>query len=325
MRTSFRKAEQARSSVWTAEARRKPSLRSEKHRKSELLGLGQVILAMMFAGSSIVVGKILAVRVPVFLSAELSLVAAFAALLPLQLARRQELLRLTAREIKFMFLQALFGIVLFRVFTLYGLRFTSAVHAGIITSASPAVMAVFAALFLKEHLSWRRGFGIVLVIAGLCTINLYGLKMSSGIGFLLGNLLVGAAVACEALLTIFRKSAGARTGSITNTTVLVALSLLLLAPFALLDLRAFRLAGIDSLGWLSLLYYGAVATVIAYILWGAGALRIPANQTGLATAVMPISAVVLSTLILKEELSWIHVAGCIAVVAGIVCGSTKRA
>ncbi len=280
---------------------------------------------MMFAGSSIVVGKILAVRAPVFLSAELSLVAALAVLLPLQLARRQELLRLTAREIKFMFLQALFGIVLFRVFTLYGLRFTSAIHAGIITSASPAVMAVFAALFLKEHLSWRRGLGIVLVIAGLCTINLYGLKMSSGTGFLLGNLLVGAAVACEALLTIFRKSAGARTSSITNTTVLVALSLLLLAPFALLDLRAFRLAAIDSLGWLSLLYYGAVATVIAYILWGAGALRIPANQTGLATAVMPISAVVLSTLILKEELSWIHVAGCTAVVAGIVCGSTKRA
>lgn len=282
------------------------------------------MLAMTFAGSSIVVGKILSVRMPVFLSAELSLVAAFAAIFPLQLARRQELLRLSVHEIKYMFLQALFGIVFFRVFTLYGLRFTSAVHAGIITSASPAVMAVLAALLLKERLSGRRCFGIVLVITGLLLINLNELKVSSERGFLLGNLLVGAAVVCEALLTIFRKSAGAKISSVTNTTILIGFSLILLLPFALLDLGRYRLVGIDTLGWLSLLYYGAIATVIAYILWGAGALRIPANQTGLATAVMPLSALVLSALVLKEHLSLIDVAGCAAVVSGIVCGSIRR-
>jgi drug/metabolite transporter (DMT)-like permease len=298
-----------------------PTSRPGKAAKDELLALGQVMLAMIFAGSSIVVGKIVAVRLPVFLAVELSLLAALAVLLPLQLARRLELRLLDRRQLKYMFLQALFGIVLFRVFTLYGLRFTSAVHAGIITSASPAVMALLAAIFLKERLPAWRSRGIVLVIAGLCAINLYGLGASTDRGFLVGNLLVGAAVACEALLTIFRKSAGARISSITNATVLVAFSLLMLLPLALFDLKGFRLTQIQPLSWLALLYYGAIATVVAYILWGSGALRIPANQTGLAAAVMPLSALVLSALVLGESLVWIHIAGCAAVVAGIVCGS----
>jgi drug/metabolite transporter (DMT)-like permease len=217
-----------------------------------------------------------------------------------------------------MLLQALFGIVLFRVFTLYGLHFTSAVHAGVITSAAPAVMAVLAASVLKERIGAAGGVGIALTIGGLLLINIWGTSHDGSPRYLLGNLLVFGATICEALLTIFRKSSGGRVGSVTNTTVLVVMSALLILPFALLDLRGFALSSIEIVGWVSVLYYGAVATVIAYILWGDGALRIPASRTGIATAVLPVSALVLSALVLREPLPPIHLAGCAAVVAGIV-------
>ncbi len=289
--------------------------------RDELRGLLEVILAMAFAGSSVVVGKLLSVRVPVFLSVELSLCAALVAILPAQIARRKELRLLGTRELVYMFLQALFGIVLFRAFTLYGLHFTSAVSAGVITSAAPAIMAVLAAVALREKLGPGAAAGIGLTVAGLLLINLWGHGNGGGSSSLVGNLLVLAATVCEALLTVFRKSSGGRIGSVTNTTVLVSMSALMMLPFALLDLRGFPLARIDLVGWISVLYYGAVATVIAYILWGHGALRIPANRTGIATAALPVTALILSGLLLGEPLGPQHIAGCAAVVAGIILGN----
>ncbi len=287
-------------------------------RAAERRGLLEVVLAMAFAGSSVVVGKLLATRVPVFLSVELSLCAALVAILPAQLARRNELRLLRPRELGYMFLQAVCGIVLFRVFTLYGLHFTSALNAGIITSAAPAVMAILAAVVLGERPGRGPLVGICLSVAGLTAINLWGPSPAEGRGSLPGNLLVLGATVCESLLTIFRKQSGGRIGSVTNTTVLVAMSAVLMLPFALIDLHRFPLRQIGTVGWLSILYYGAVATVIAYILWGHGALRIPANRTGIATAALPVTAVILSALVLGEPLGPAHVAGSVTVIAGIV-------
>jgi drug/metabolite transporter (DMT)-like permease len=289
-----------------------------------VLGLFEVSLAMVFAGSSVVVGKLLATRIPVFLSAELSLCAALLAILPLQIARRRELARVDRRQIGSMLLQALFGIVLFRVLTLTGLRHTSAVHAGIITAAAPAVTALLAVLLLRERLRVPAVAGIVLTVAGLVVVNLRRAPEGSG-GLQIGNLMVGAAVACEALLTILRRSSGGRVGAVTNATILIAASALMLMPFAINDVRHFPLREIDPVGWLSVGYYGAVATVIAYILWGDGAVRIPANRSGIAMAAMPVSSLALSALVLGEPVGWLQLAGCVVVMGGIVLGGLRAA
>lgn len=289
--------------------------------RGEALGMLEVVLAMALAGSSVVVGKLLSVRIPVFLSVELSLLAALAAILPAQIVRRRELRLLGRRELFLMFLQALFGLVLFRAFTLSGLRFTSAANAGVITSAAPAVMAVLARVTLGERMGRTGGLGVCLAVAGLLLINLFGMAGSAAPGHLAGNLLVLAATVCEALLTIFRKASGGRISSVTNTTILVGMSAVMMLPLALVDLKGFALEKIEIVGWLSVIYYGAFATVIAYILWGDGALRIPANRTGIATAALPVSALILSALVLGEPLRLPHLAGCAAILAGMMIGS----
>ena len=288
--------------------------------RSERRGLIEVLCAMSIAGSTVVVGKLLSVRIPVFLAMELSLVAALVAILPAQIVHRRELRLLKGRELAYMFLQAFFGIVLFRALTLYGLRLTSAINAGVITSAAPAVMAVLAAVALRERIGTAGIAGVLLSVTGLLLVNLWGWSASTGAGYLAGNLLVLGAMLCEALLTVFRKSSGGRIGSVTNTTVLVAMSALMTFPFALRDLRGFSLDRIEPVGWASVIYYGAVATNVAYVLWGRGALRISATMTGLATAALPVTAIVLSALVLGEHLGPVHVLGAAAVIAGILIG-----
>lgn len=286
--------------------------------RTHWVGTVEIVLAFTLAGSSLVVAKILSTRMPVFLTGVLSLIIAFICMLPLQLKKRRELGNLNLREIGLMFLQALFGIVLFRIFTLYGLRFTTSADAAIITAATPATMALFSVWLLKERLPINALFGVLAALAALVLINLDNIFQDAGTGSLFGNLLIGLAVISEVFLTIFRRFTRARISSITNTTVLTLIAILLMLPFAVVELQTYSLQSMQRVEWLAVTYYGAIATAAAYILWGDGALKIPATYTGVACVSMPVSALLLSHFILGEQLTWFHSAGCLMAGFGIL-------
>ena len=67
--------------------------------------------------------------------------------------------------------QATFGIVLFRMFLLLGVRRTSTAEAGILTGATPAITAVMAYFILKERLSWLSVFGIAGTVTGIVLLQ----------------------------------------------------------------------------------------------------------------------------------------------------------
>ena len=282
--------------------------------------VAMLIAAMSLAGSSVVVGKMLVASVPVFLAAFGSLLVAFACMIPLTYGRLAEIRLLTRREWFYLFLQGLCGIVLFRVFTLYGLHSTGAVQAGIITGTTPAVLALLSLLLLKEKLTARAALGVVLAMAGCIVINVFPGAGGDGSNRLLGSLLVGAAVVCEALFTIFRKRIARTVSATVNTAVLIFCSLLLLAIPAAWDLYHLT-AGVSTAAVLAILYYGVFATVIAYLLWTAAVGRVNGATAGAATAAMPASSVLLAVLLLGEQLHWHHLAGCSLIVAGILITS----
>ena len=72
------------------------------------------------------------------------------------------------------------------------------------------------------------------------------------------------------------------------------------------------------IGWLTVAYYGVFITVFAYLFWFAGITKVPASTAGIFTAVMPVSALVLSALVLAEPIGWPQLVGCGFVLCGIV-------
>ncbi len=274
-----------------------------------------LIGAMSLAGSSVVAGKILVATVPVFIVAFGSLFVAFICMIPLMHGRLDEVRLLTAREWKYLFLQGLFGIVLFRVFTLYGLRMTGAVQAGIITGATPAVLALLSLFLLGEKLSVRMIVGVILAAAGCMLINVFSTERS-GDNNVLGSLLVGGAVISESLFTIFRKRICHSVSATTNTAVLIFCSLLLLLLPAAREVASMAV-WLSTEALLAIIYYGLFATVLAYLLWTAAVGRVSGATAGAATAAMPASSVILAVLVLGERLCWQHLAGCLLIIGGI--------
>ena len=66
-----------------------------------------------------------------------------------------------------------------------------------------------------------------------------------------------------------------------------------------------------------MIYYGVVGTASGYLLWYRGLASISASTAGVFTGIVPISAVVLSYIVLGEPFSWVHVVGGVCVVLAI--------
>jgi hypothetical protein len=75
-------------------------------------------MAMILVGSSVVVSKLMAQSLPVFLAGSLSSAIGAAILVPLLLRREDGLPAVSRRDLLILFLQALTGIFLFRVLLL---------------------------------------------------------------------------------------------------------------------------------------------------------------------------------------------------------------
>jgi drug/metabolite transporter (DMT)-like permease len=110
----------------------------------------QLALSMAFVGINIPVGKVIVAHVPVFFS-ELRFLIALLILLPLLRKRGEWKGTWRLNEGKTMFWQAYFGVFLFSVCMLYGVQYTSATSAGIITSTVPACIALFSFLLFAIY------------------------------------------------------------------------------------------------------------------------------------------------------------------------------
>lgn len=271
----------------------------------------KVILAMIIVGSSVVAGKLLAQSFPVFLASELRFLVATIIMVPI-LIRIEGFPSIQKREMLILFLQGLFGVFLYSIFMLYGLTFTTAIEAGIITSTIPAVTGGLAFLFLKERLTKSVSVGILLAVLGTLIINVVGSPsdIERGSFPIFGNLLIFGAVICEALFIILGKFVSQRVSPLAISTIVSVLGTILFLPLSLYEGAKYNFEGVTMAEWgLILYYFGIVVTVIAFILMYQGVSKVPASTVGVLTGVLPISSVLLSVLILGEKISFFHFIG----------------
>lgn len=270
----------------------------------------KVILAMIIVGSSVVAGKLLAQSFPVFLASELRFLVASIIMVPIFI-RIEGFPSIKKREMLILFLQGLFGVFLYSIFMLYGLTFTTAIEAGIITSTIPAVTGGLALLFLKEKLTKSVSVGILLAVLGTLIINVVGSAsdIERGSSPIFGNLLIFGAVISEALFIILGKFVSQRVSPLAISTIVSVLGTISFLPLSLYEGAKFNFEGVTMAEWGLILYFGIVVTVIAFILMYQGVSKVPASTVGVLTGVLPISSVILSVLILGEKISFIHFIG----------------
>ncbi|MED4462457.1 DMT family transporter [Metabacillus fastidiosus] len=276
----------------------------------------KIALAMAIVGSSVVFGKLIISSFPVFLASELRFIIATIILIILLLRQEKKFPCIGFKDLIIFFLQAFTGVFLFNIFMLYGLKFTTAIEAGIITSTLPAVIGLVSFLFLKEKLTIKKGLGIIFAVIGVLSINFID-NGSSNINSLLGNLLIFGAVLGETLFITLGKSVSNRFTPLTISTMMSVSGLIMFLPFAIYEAKEFDFASVGMGDWINILYFGIVVTVLAFLLMYQGLSKVSASSAGVLTSVLPLSSVILSFFILKEEISFSHLLGILFILIAI--------
>lgn len=101
-----------------------------------------------------------------------------------------------------------------------------------------------------------------------------------------------------------------------------ALGFALALPFALIE-QPWR-AEPSAAALLAVLYYALVPTVAGFLLWYAGSARITAGLAGIATGLLPVSAVLLAWLVLGEVIGAPQWVGMGCVLAAVVLAAWPR-
>ncbi|WDM22022.1 DMT family transporter [Paenibacillus polymyxa] len=281
----------------------------------------QLVIATSIVGSSVVVGKLVVMQLPVFLSQSASLAVALLFLVPIVFIKKYSL-RISKRDALILFIQALVGMFLFRVLMLYGLAYASASESGILTSLTPAIVALLSYVLLREKITLRPGLGIACSLLGVLALQVPHISAlwfnAPNATSFTGLLLVLSAVFGEAALTVLRKMLSSHVSSLLGTMYITLFSFLMFLACSFGEAQQFNFnhVGVGEIGLV--LYYGIFVTALGYVLWFRGVSRVPASTAAVYTGCIPVSTLVLSYIILRESFSFAHLAGAGFVFLGII-------
>lgn len=292
--------------------------------------------AFSLAGTSVITGYILAIKLSSFMITSISLGIVLLCLLPFYGKKTVRTIRLLTKSDWIMILfQAIFGIFLFRTFLLFGVKLTSTVEAGILTGTTPAITSLLAFFFLKEQLSGATAFGIACTVAGI--ILLQGVDLLSAqfsAQHVLGNVLIICAAASESTFNIISRKHKSRARDKSAVQIHPMVQSLLVSAIALVlsimpTLCEHPLDSIAILGWkewLALGWYGLVVTALAFVFFYEGVKRCDAYTIAAFSGMIPLTSMLLSLLLLKEKIGCAQWAGGFLIILSMaLIGRRKKA
>ena len=284
------------------------------------LGLAYLCLAtaMAVVGAYVGFSKALVIVFPVFLLAGLRFAIAAVAMAP-WLRRPATEGVLDARSRRLLFLESFFGNFLFSIFMLYGMRQSSALAAGVIMAAMPAVVGLLSWLLLGERIGARIAAAISCAIAGIGLVALArDAEGELASGSLAGSALLLAAVTCEALYVVIGKKLTASLGPKRISALINLWGLVLVAPLALWQLVDFSPRYIDWSYWALLFVYAIAASVVTVWLWMTGMRHVPAASAGIFTVFLPVSAAAVGVAFYGERFTAMQIAAFALALGGVM-------
>ena len=200
----------------------------------------------------------------------------------------------------------------------YGITYANASMSAVIFSANPLFTTLFAALILKEAISWRKLLGLGIGIVGLITtcLHLFGQERADG-RFLFGIVLIVTGMLAFALYTVCSKAVSGTCGSIVTITWSSILGALLMIPILVSGKGnnpfAFQLSAIVP----EFLYLCLIGTALAYYCYFDAIAHVSTGLGSMSFFIKPGLASLLCAVVLGEPITANIIIGIILILCGL--------
>lgn len=225
---------------------------------------------------------------------------------------------LTARDLKVLSLLGV-GVLGNHLLTLFGLRYVGASTAGVLIGASPTITALLSSLLVRDVPFSKVAAGCAVSFAGVALVSGIGGDAPIGDHPWLGGLLVLLGLVSWALYSIGGRQVMERLSPLTVNWTTLLLSLLLQIPLLWTD-QKMLLTGSSAVpisGWLALGYLIVFATALGQQAWLFGVQGVGPSRAGVFVNLIPVSALLLSAMILGEAIGIREIAGIGLILTGV--------
>ncbi|MGH7250426.1 MAG: DMT family transporter [Nitrospiraceae bacterium] len=287
-------------------------------RPADLTAYGALVVAAVVWGGSIVGQK---VALGSFSAVEVSVLRGLGALIILiPLWRWQEggSVRISARDAG-VFAALGLGVLGNHLLVLFGLRYIGAAEAGVIIGASPAITAFLSSLLIRDVPFRSVAAGCAVSFAGVALVSGVAAEGVTGEQPWLGGTLVVLGLVSWALYTIGGRRSMERFSPLTVNWTSLLSSVLLQIPLLWTDQKMVvdGAASVSVGGWIALVYLIVFATALGQQAWLYGVRGIGPSRAGIFGNLIPVSALLLSAVILSERIELRHLVGVVLIFAGV--------
>ena len=193
------------------------------------------------------------------------------------------------------------GVLWYAVYNLAlneGERHVDAGTAALLLQFSPLILAVLAALVLKEPFTREVGIGLVVALAGVSLIAFSGDSTGASTRPILGAALCLVSALVYSVSVVVQKPVMTRLPAIQVTWLAVTVGAVACLPWAGELVDDVGRASASSVWWV--VYLGAFPTAIGFTTYAYALSRMSATQLGVTTYLVPVVTIVLAWLLLSE-------------------------
>ena len=286
---------------------------------------GMLTLATAIWGSAFIAGKYAVQSFDPATVAFLRFFGAAVLLFPIMWIMEKKRVKPTLKDYGLFAILGLTGIAIYNICFFLASKYAPVIKSSLFIASNPVLIVLLSGLFLKETITKNNIIGMIIALTGVTFIITEGQLLSLfQLGFEPIDWVLLGAVISWALYSVVGKIVLKKYSSVVSTTYAVAFGTLFLLPFALVETtwQDVRLATFDA--WLAIAHMSVFVTVISFIMYYQGIKEIGAAKASIFINVMPVSAVLMATLLLGETFTWAHGVGAAFVLSGVYVGTNTR-
>lgn len=290
-----------------------------KTQKNDQRSFVMILISMMIWGSVGIFRRFIPVSSSI-LACSRGIIGTLFLILFVKIQNRKLFLPLSVRQIILLVISGVvMGVNWILLFEAY--NYTSVPTATLCYYMAPTIVVLLSPFLFREQITLRKGICVLAALVGMVFVSGVAENGMPGLSELKGVFLgLGAAVLYASVVIINKKLPGI--DPYEKTVIQLGSSAIALLPYLLLTGERFP-SGLSPVNWVMLLIVGLVHTGIAYAMYFGSVDGLKAQTVALMSYVDPITALILSALILHERLTIYGIFGAILIIGAAVVSEKK--
>ena len=238
--------------------------------------------------------------------------------------RSKKFSKLQKKDIIPIFILGFFGVIVYHIGLNYGEQYVSPGVASLIIATIPIQILILATMLLKEKITYIKLLGIILALAGVLIISIWGTKdVVFEIKYITAAVAIFIAAVVGAFYTIAGKKLLIRYSGLSLTVYSMLLGSLGLLPFTINGSLISQVSNLSIKGWFAIIFLGVFSTVIGYVIWYVALEKKTASEISVYLYLIPVLSTIISYFLLNEEITTMFILGGFLVITGLIIVNLK--